>query len=103
MGAGGAGGGAPTIRELADARAREEKDGVASDPTVRLLLATFPGAEIVAGRSLVDPAPAVPAAAASGADAANGDVGYGHLGDADPDSADDGRFDDDGLFAGDDL
>jgi DNA polymerase-3 subunit gamma/tau len=78
------GGGTPTIREVADAKAREEKDGVASDPIVRELLDTFPGAEIVAVRLLVD-APAAPTAATA-VTAGDADVGYG----------DDG-FDDDDL------
>ena len=79
------GGGTPTIREVADAKAREEKDGVASDPIVRQLLDTFPGAEIVAVRSLVDAPAASPLAATVAGAGADADVGY-----------DDG-FDDDDL------
>jgi len=79
------GGGTPTIREVADAKAREEKDGVASDPIVRQLLDTFPGAEIVAVRSLVDAPAASPLAATVAGAGGDADVGY-----------DDG-FDDDDL------
>jgi len=70
------GGGTPTIREVADAKAREEKDGVASDPIVRQLLDTFPGAEIVAVRSLVDAPAASPLAATVAGAGADADVGY---------------------------
>ncbi len=80
------GGGAPTLRETADAKAREERDDVAADPTVKTLLATFPGAEIVAVRSLLEPPAAVPVAAPSDA-GPDDDVGY----------ADDGGFSDDDL------
>ena len=70
------GGGAPTIRERADARAREEKDDVAADPTVKMLLETFPGAAIVSVRSLIEP-PAPPPVAAAAVDAGpDDDVGY---------------------------
>ena len=79
------GGGTPTIREVADAKAREEKDGVASDPIVRQLLDTFPGAEIVAVRSLVDAPAASPLTATVAGAGGDADVGY-----------DDG-FDDDDL------
>ncbi len=79
------GGGAPTIREAADARARSEKDDVAADPTVRLLLHTFPGSEIVAVRSLIEPAVAAPVAAAA-VDGPDDDVAY---------DGDDGFSDDD--------
>ncbi len=77
------GGGAPTIRETAEAKARGEKDDVASDPTVRLLLDTFPGAEIVAVRSLIEPAAPAPVAVAA-LDAPDDDIGY-----ADDDFTDD--------------
>jgi len=70
------GGGTPTIREVADAKAREEKDGVASDPIVRQLLDTFPGAEIVAVRSLVDAPAASPLAATVAGAGGDADVGY---------------------------
>jgi len=74
------GGGTPTIREVADAKAREEKDGVASDPIVRQLLDTFPGAEIVAVRSLVDAPAASPLAATVAGAGGDADVGYGEDG-----------------------
>ena len=77
------GGGAPTIRETAEAKARGEKDDVASDPTVRLLLDTFPGAEIVAVRSLIEPPAPAPVAVAA-LDAPDDDIGY-----ADDDFTDD--------------
>ncbi len=77
------GGGAPTIRETAEAKVRGEKDDVASDPTVRLLLDTFPGAEIVAVRSLIEPAAPAPVAVAA-LDAPDDDIGY-----ADDDFTDD--------------
>ncbi len=73
------GGGAPSLREAAAAAAREEKDGVAADPTVRLLLDTFPGSEIVAVRSLIDP-PAPELVAAAVTDALDEEVGYGDAG-----------------------
>ncbi|MBX9759215.1 MAG: DNA polymerase III subunit gamma/tau [Beijerinckiaceae bacterium] len=44
--------GAPTIREQTDARDRERATGVRADPLVRSVLEQFPGAEIVAVRSL---------------------------------------------------
>ncbi|WP_428981053.1 DNA polymerase III subunit gamma/tau [Lichenibacterium dinghuense] len=69
------GGGAPTIREEADAKARSEKDDVAADPTVRLLLDTFPGAEIVAVRSLIEPPAPAPVAVAA-LDEPDADIGY---------------------------
>ena len=70
------GGGAPTLRERADARAREEKDDVAADPTVRMLLDTFPGAEIVAVRSLIEAAPPPPTATAAPDAGPDDEVGY---------------------------
>ena len=73
------GGGAPSIREAADAAVREEKDGVAADPTVRLLLDTFPGSEIVSVRSLIEP-PALELVAAAVTDASDEEVGYGDAG-----------------------
>ncbi len=79
------GGGAPTMREAADAKARSEKDDVAADPTVRLLLDTFPGSEIVAVRSLIEPAIPAPAAIAA-VDGPDDDVAY---------DGDDGFSDDD--------
>ena len=78
------GGGAPTIRETTEAKARIEKDDVAADPTVRLLLDTFPGAEIVAVRSLIEPPAAAPVALAA-IETPDDDIGY----------ADDGYTDDD--------
>ena len=72
------GGGAPSLREAADAAARQEKNGVAADPTVRLLLDTFPGSEIVAVRSLIEP-PA-PELAAAVTDTLDEEVGYGDAG-----------------------
>ncbi len=78
------GGGAPTIRETTEAKARSEKDDVAADPTVRLLLDTFPGAEIVAVRSLIEPPAAAPVALAA-IETPDDDIGY----------ADDGYTDDD--------
>lgn len=44
--------GAPTIREQNEARERERATGVRADPLVRSVLEQFPGAEIVAVRSL---------------------------------------------------
>ena len=79
------GGGAPTMRETADAKARSEKDDVAADPTVRLLLDTFPGSEIVAVRSLIEPAIPAPVAVAA-VDGPDDDVAY---------DGDDGFSDDD--------
>ncbi len=73
------GGGAPSIREAADAAVREEKDGVAADPAVRLLLDTFPGSEIVAVRSLIDP-PAPELVATTVADVLDEEVSYGDAG-----------------------
>ncbi len=73
------GGGAPSIREAADAAIREEKDGVAADPAVRLLLDTFPGSEIVAVRSLIDP-PALEPVATAVVDATDEEVGYSDAG-----------------------
>ena len=68
------GGGAPTIRERAEAEARAARDGVAADPTVRRLLDAFPGAAIVAVRSLVEPAAPPPVAVETGPD---DEIGYG--------------------------
>ena len=83
------GGGAPTLREQADTKAREEKDDVAADPTVRMLLDTFPGSVIVAVRSLIEAAPP-PSLAAAVPDAGPDDeVGY------DAGFGDDGFSDDD--------
>ena len=81
------GGGAPSIREAADAAARQQKDGVAADPMVRLLLDTFPGSEIVAVRSLIDP-PVPERVATAVAEALDEEVGYGDVGIGDD------RFDD---------
>ena len=72
-------GGAPSLREAADTAARQEKDGVAADPTVRLLLDTFPGSEIVSVRSLLEP-PAPEPVAAAVTDAGDEEVGYGDAG-----------------------
>ncbi len=82
------GGGAPTARETADAKARSEKDDVAADPTVRLLLDTFPGAEIVAVRSLIEPPAPVPVAAAA-PDGPDADIGYADAVYAEDDYTDD--------------
>ena len=68
------GGGAPTIRERTETEARAARDGVATDPTVKMLLETFPGAEIVAVRSLVEPAAPLPVAVEAGPD---DEIGYG--------------------------
>ncbi len=51
-------GGAPSVKERADADARTRRDAVAAEPLVRKVLDTFPGSEIVAVRSLGEPAPA---------------------------------------------
>jgi DNA polymerase-3 subunit gamma/tau len=51
--------GAPTIREQTDARERERATGVRADPLVRSVLEQFPGAEIVAVRSLAPEAPEI--------------------------------------------
>ena len=77
------GGGAPTIREAAQAKARSETDDVASEPIVRALFAAFPGATIGAVRSLIEPAVPAPVATAA-LDAPDDDVGY-----ADDDFTDD--------------
>lgn len=45
-----ASGGAPTLREEAEARASEKRSGIEADPLVASILARFPGAEIVAVR-----------------------------------------------------
>ena len=42
--------GAPSLKEQADARAREQKSGIEADPLVRSVLDVFPGATIVAVR-----------------------------------------------------
>ncbi|MDB5651804.1 MAG: dnaX [Hyphomicrobiales bacterium] len=60
--------GAPTIREVADKHENERMTGVRAEPLVRSVLDAFPGAQIVAVRTLeAEPAPAPfqPAAAAS--------------------------------------
>jgi DNA polymerase-3 subunit gamma/tau len=44
--------GAPTLREQQDERDRVRATGVRADPLVRSVLERFPGAEIVAVRSL---------------------------------------------------
>jgi DNA polymerase-3 subunit gamma/tau len=64
--------GAPTIRERNDARDRERATGVRADPLVRSVLEQFPGAEIVAVRSL---APDTPEPASTGPDAGD-EVAY---------------------------
>ncbi len=79
------GGGAPTIRERADAKAHGEKHDVAADPTVRMLLDTFPGSEIVAVRSLIEPPAPPPVAAAVLDTGPDDDVGYGDDGFSDDD------------------
>ena len=43
-------GGAPTLREQAEARESEKRSGVEADPLVASIMARFPGAEIVAVR-----------------------------------------------------
>ncbi|HEY8066757.1 MAG TPA: DNA polymerase III subunit gamma/tau [Methylosinus sp.] len=45
-----ASGGAPTLREEAEARASEKRSGIEADPLVASIMARFPGAEIVAVR-----------------------------------------------------
>ncbi len=50
-----------------------------ADPTVRLLLDTFPGSEIVTVRSLIEP-PAPQLVAAAETDALDEEVGYGDAG-----------------------
>ena len=73
------GGGAPSLREVAAVAARQEKDGVATDPTVRLLLDTFPGSEIIAVRSLIEPA--APQLVVDAVTAAfDEEIGYGDAG-----------------------
>ncbi len=62
--------GAPSLKEVADARAKEAMNGVRADPLVRRALEVFPGAEIVAVRAAADVA--APAAAESGDE----DVGF---------------------------
>ncbi|WP_424361365.1 DNA polymerase III subunit gamma/tau [Methylocystis parvus] len=46
-----ASGGAPTLKEKREAKAREERSGLEADPVVASVLAHFPGAQIVAVRS----------------------------------------------------
>jgi len=65
--------GAPTIREQIDARERERATGVRADPLVRSVLEQFPGAEIVAVRSL---APEAPEPASGGGSYAGDEVAY---------------------------
>lgn len=43
-------GGAPTLREEAEARESEKRSGIEADPLVASIMARFPGAEIVAVR-----------------------------------------------------
>jgi DNA polymerase-3 subunit gamma/tau len=52
--------GAPTIKELSEAKEAERMRGVRAEPLVRSVLERFPGAEIIAVRGLDDlePAPA---------------------------------------------
>jgi DNA polymerase-3 subunit gamma/tau len=69
----GARGGAPTLREQAQARESERRSGIETDPLVASILARFPGAEIIAVRSKDD-----------GGSAPAPDLGY----------EDDGDFDD---------
>lgn len=65
--------GAPTLRERMDARERERATGVRADPLVRSVLEQFPGAEIVAVRSL---APETPEPATGGGSYAGDEVAY---------------------------
>ena len=66
------GGGAPTLRDRAEAEARARRDAVAAEPLVRKVLDAFPGSEIVAVRSLTEP----PSAAASAEPAPDDEVVY---------------------------
>ncbi|MHB2166655.1 DNA polymerase III subunit gamma/tau [Alsobacter sp. R-9] len=50
--------GQPTLREQAEAQARDRLAGIRSDPLVRAVLERFPGAEIVDVRDTTAPAPA---------------------------------------------
>ncbi|MDB5570569.1 MAG: dnaX [Hyphomicrobiales bacterium] len=64
--------GAPTIQETRDARDRERATGVRSDPLVRSVLEQFPGAEIVAVRTMgMDEPPPAGAPSAQGAEPAD--------------------------------
>ncbi|MFN3890110.1 MAG: DNA polymerase III subunit gamma/tau [Beijerinckiaceae bacterium] len=65
--------GAPTLREQTDARNRERATGVRADPLVQSVLEHFPGAEIVAVRSL---APDAPEPVAGGGSYAGDEVAY---------------------------
>ena len=51
---------APSMREVAEEAERKKLTGVRADPLVRSVLEQFPGAEIVAVRSIVPEAPAEP-------------------------------------------
>jgi DNA polymerase-3 subunit gamma/tau len=66
--------GAPSLREQADEKAREELVGVRANPLVRSVLERFPGAAIVAVRSTA-PAEPPPVSAAIAGDA-DEEVGY---------------------------
>ncbi len=57
--------GAPTLKEREDAAARAAAEDLHADPLVRSVLATFPGAEIVAVRPSTPPEPAPAGGAAA--------------------------------------
>ena len=68
--------GAPTLREISDAREAERMTGVRAIPLVRSVLDQFPGAEIVAVRAPEpDAPPSSPAITAETSDASE-DIGY---------------------------
>ncbi|WOJ89812.1 DNA polymerase III subunit gamma/tau [Methylocapsa polymorpha] len=66
--------GAPSLKEQEEAKAREAMTGVCADPLVRSVLAYFPGAEIVAVRTMEQMAQAVPPEAT--AEGADDDIGF---------------------------
>jgi DNA polymerase-3 subunit gamma/tau len=69
--------GAPTLKEVADAREQEKLTGVRAEPLVRSVLERFPGAEIVAIRSIADePAPTAAIIAPETPDAGGDEIGY---------------------------
>ena len=65
--------GAPSLKEVADEKARQAMNGVRADPLVRRALEVFPGAEIVAVRATEE---AASARGANHAGAGDEDVGF---------------------------
>jgi DNA polymerase-3 subunit gamma/tau len=68
--------GGPTLKEVADERARDRMTGARAIPLVRSVLERFPGAEIVAIRSGEDDPPPTTAAIAPVATTGDDEVGY---------------------------